>query len=111
MIMETLNTSSNILVGWWPVVVSVWTVITFILGLYARIINLRLESCKDDQNELRSEHDELQKKFDGLEKAFTDYQIQILRDYMPATDIKEMVADLKSYLIRIEGKVDGRAQA
>lgn len=106
--MDFLNTSSNILMGWWPVIVSLWTIITFILGLYARIINLRLEAVKLTQAEQRADLDEAVKKADALDHAFTQYQLQILRDYMPSKDIKEMVADLKSYLIRIEGKVDGR---
>jgi hypothetical protein len=96
--------------GYWPVIVSLWGIVTFVLGLYSRIINLRLQATNESVTELRDCLDEAVKKADALDHAFTQYQLQILRDYMPSKDIKEMVADLKSYLIRIEGKVDGRPQ-
>jgi hypothetical protein len=106
--MELLNSSSNILMGWWPVIVSLWGIITAVLGLYSRIINLRLQAVSGDLTEVSDSLDKLVEKVDEQEKAFTNYQLQILRDYMPAADIKELIADLKSYLVRIEGKVDGR---
>lgn len=106
--MSFLNESSNVLMGWWPVIVSLWGIVTFVLGLYARLINLRLQGAKDDLTDVRGDLTTAVTKLDTLEARFQAYQLDILRTYMPTSEIKEMVADLKAFLIRIEDKVDGR---
>lgn len=99
--METLNTWSNILMGWWPVILSAWALATTIISLYSRNISIRLTNLAEDVKHAAKRADE----------AITDlatYKLMIATTYMPAQDIKELVTDLKAFLIRIEDKVDGR---
>lgn len=106
--MNFLNESSNILMGWWPVIVSLWGIVTAILGLYSRIINLRLQAAREQLGTVSDDVKAASEKLEALDQRFQNYQIEILRNYMPTSEIKEMVADLKAFLIRIEDKVDGR---
>lgn len=79
--------------AWWPVLVGVWGLVSSALGLYAKWISSQLVAVSA--------------KHDKLDEAFNNYREQVARTYMPASDIKELVADLKAYLVRIEDKVDG----
>lgn len=99
--METLNAMSNVLMGWWPVVVSAWAIITTILGLYSRNIKIQLTNMGDDLRAAIA-------KTENITTDLANYKLQIATTYMPAQDIKELVTDLKAFLIRIEDKVDGR---
>lgn len=82
--------------AWWPVVLGVWGLISTAISLYAKSISTQLGT--------------LTTKHEGLESAFNDYREKVAQTYMPATDIKDLVADLKQYLVRIEDKIEDRTK-
>ena len=107
--METLNAMSNILMGFWPVITSLFGLFTAILGLYARTLKMQIAAVRSDLDDVKEDLDTAVTKAETLSNAFNEYQKEILRTYMPAIDVKSMVDELKAYLIRIEDKVDHRS--
>lgn len=96
--MSALN---EFVTAWWPVVVGIWTVISGIVTVYARSINKQLESVVVA---LKASNE----KIEALESNLANYKTEVAKTYMPSSDIKDLVNDLKAFLIRIEDKVDGR---
>jgi hypothetical protein len=89
-----MTSINEFVTAWWPVVAGLWTVASGVITLYARAINEKLKA--------------LTTKLDALEADHSAYKLEVAKTYMPAADIKELVSDLKAFLIRIEDKVDGR---
>lgn len=82
--------------AWWPVLVGVWGLVSTLIGIYAKSISKQLETLTTAHTSLATE--------------FNDYKVEVAKTYMPSVDIKELVSDLKQYLVRIEDKVDGRTK-
>lgn len=106
--METLNAISNILMGFWPVITSLFALFTTVLGLYARTLKMQIAAVRNDVEDVQKDLTTAVAKADALQTAFTDYKLEIVKTYMPAVDVKAMVDELKAFLIRIEDKVDHR---
>lgn len=89
-----MTSINEFVTAWWPVVAGLWTVTSGAITLYARSINEKLKA--------------LTTKLDALEADHAAYKTEVAKTYMPSADIKDLVNDLKAFLIRIEDKVDGR---
>lgn len=96
-----MNLVNEFVTAWWPVVAGIWTLLSGVIGLYARAISRQLGELKVDIASAATQ-------VDAIEKELNAYKLEVAKTYMPSTDIKELVGDLKAFLIRIEDKVDGR---
>lgn len=85
---------NEFITAWWPVVAGIWTLVSGVATIYARSVAKQLA--------------ELKLAVSQQDQDLDAYKLEVAKTYMPSSDIKELVNDLKAFLIRIEDKVDGR---